>query len=58
LLTAGLANAATNAAYNYSTTNNSANNDYSTTVINVSGADVDADEIAYQIAEAKKARGY
>ena len=58
LLTAGLSNAATNAAYNYSTTNNSANNDYSTTVINVSGADVDADEIAYQIAEAKKARGY
>ena len=58
LLTAGLANAATNAAYNYSTTNNSANNDYSTTVINVSGADIDADEIAYQIAEAKKARGY
>ncbi len=58
LLTAGLSNAATNAAYNYSTTNNSANNDYSTTVINVSGADVDADEIAYKIAEAKKARGY
>lgn len=58
LLTAGLSNAATSAAnnYSYNTTNNSPI-DNSYTVINVEG-DVDADEIAYQLSLAKKQRGY